>query len=124
MPYYNLQVTFATEEEDEEQLLGYLQDMGISFLEVLCHDKVSDPHFEAMVFGITVFGRAGCICQGRISIQTSCPVPDAAWANCMPMDANIKRAQIAETRITEKGDPIGLSDDDTWIELELAPVLA
>lgn len=118
MPYYSLQVTFATELEEEDQLLEYLQDLGISFLEVLCHDKVSDPHFEAMVFGITVFGHA----QGRISIQTSCPVPDVAWANCMPFDANIRAAQISETRVTEKGTPITTSNEDSWIELELASI--
>lgn len=127
MPYYSLQVTFATELEEEDQLLEYLQDVGISFLEVLCHDKVSDPHFEAMVFGITVFGQAlnstcGSIAQGRISIQTSCPVPDAAWINCMPADANIRQAKIAETTVNEKGTPISLTDEDSWIELELAPI--
>ena len=118
MPYYSLQVTFATEEEGEEQLLEYLQDVGISFLEVLCHDKVSDPHFEAMVFGVTVFSGSSSMCQGRISIQTSCPVPDAAWANCMPADANIRRAQISEIRA-----PGASAEEDSWIELELAPVL-
>lgn len=118
MPYYSLQVTFATELDEEEQLLEYLQELGVSFLEVLCHDKVSDPNFEAMVFGVTVFGRAGCMCQGRISIQTSCPVPDAAWAGCMPADANIRRAQIVETK---KRTP---TTEDSRLELELAPVLA
>jgi hypothetical protein len=122
MPYYSLQVTFATELDEEEQLLEYLQEVGISFLEVLCHDKVSDPHFEAMVFGVSVFGRSAAynstLVQGRISIQTSCPVPDTAWANCMPADANIRQAQIAETRT---GVPVAV---DSWIELELAPVPA
>jgi hypothetical protein len=121
MPYYSLQVTFATEEEGEEQLLEYLQDMGISFLEVLCHDKVSDPHFEAMVFGVSVFGRSvdaalgSILAQGRVSIQTSCPVPNEAWTGCvepLALDKNIRQAQIAETRT-----PGGA--EEAWLELRL-----
>ncbi len=119
MPYYSLQVTFATELDEEEQLLEYLQEVGISFLEVLCHDKVSDPHFEAMVFGVTCMG-SGTTTQGRISIQTSCYVPDAAWLDCtgpLSLDTNITKAELAPQLVSETGMPKGHPTE--WMNLPL-----
>ena len=121
MPYYCLQVTMRSEEEhNEDQLLEYFQDQGISFLEVLCHDKVSDPHFEAMVFGVALLGAAGGTVQGRISIQTSCHVPDTAWLDCtgpLSLDKNITKAEIAPYHVTEAGDPKGHPTE--WMNLPL-----
>lgn len=110
MPYYSLQLTFRESvAEEEEQLLEYLQELGISFLEVLCNDLVSNPTFEAMVFSTAAFGPL----QGRISIQTSCPVPDEAWLACtapLSLDLKLEKAEIA----TQVGTTLG-----PWTNLPL-----
>jgi len=120
MPYYCLQITMSAEEQAEEQLLEYFQDLGISFLEVLCHDKVSDPHFEAMVFAVTLLGTPGSTVQGRVSIQTSCYVPNDAWLDCtgpLSLDTNITKAELAPQLVSETGQPLGSPSD--WMNLPL-----
>ena len=120
MPYYCLQLTMKMEEpSSEEQLLEYFQDLGISFLEVLCHEKTSDPHFEAMVFGVTLSG-GGSTVQSHISIQTSCYVPDEAWLDCtgpLALDTQIIKAELAPQLVTESGQPKGFPSE--WMNLPL-----
>ena len=121
MPHYCLQVSMPSEcppcphkpgkeslnwvRPTEEQELKYFREIGDLFVKELCNHIPNSSIAQVSCFG------SGETVTGRISIKTSCNIPEDVWLKCtgpLYLDKNIRDAAINNQLTSATGEPDGI----------------